>query len=256
MFAPRVIPVLTVIEDGLYRTKRFRKPSYVGDPLNAIRIFNEKEVDELIVLDISPTREQDKDRLQLFEEMAAEAFMPTTLGGSISTEAHVERAFGMGYDKVVINSAVFSDITLINTLTERFGNQSIVVSIDVGQRRWRGRAVYSDLGRTSHSVAPVEHALRCEQAGAGEIIIRSIDHDGLMNGFDLELINEVSSVVNVPVVAAGGAGTVEHFREALQAGAHSVSAGSMFVYHGPHRAVLINYPSSEAIRELVGHGGL
>jgi cyclase len=255
MFAPRVIPVLTVIEDGLYRTQRFKKPSYVGDPLNAIRIFNEKEVDELIVLDISPARDQNADRIRLFAEMAAEAFMPTTLGGSISRVEHVERAFDMGYDKVVINSAAFTDIAFIETLTERFGNQSIVVSIDVGSRRWRGRAVFSNLGRTAHAVDPVEHAMRCEKAGAGEIIVRSIDHDGLMGGFDLELISRVSSAVNVPVVAAGGAGKIEHLQDALHAGAHSVSAGSMFVYHGPHRAVLINYPDPQRISELIGHGG-
>jgi cyclase len=250
MFAPRVIPTLTIVGDGLYRTKRFRKPSYVGDPLNAIRIFNEKEVDELVVLDITPDRRWDTERLRLFEEMAAEAFMPTTLGGGISTVGQVERAFDMGYDKIVINSAAFSDIGFIEQLTQRFGGQSIAISIDVGRRLIAGRTVLSNLGRNAERVDPVRHALRCEGAGVGEIIVRSIDHDGLMNGFDLDLIAQVSAAVSVPVVAAGGAGNIGHFQAAVQAGAHSVSAGSMFVYHGPHRAVLINYPDAEAISTL------
>jgi cyclase len=229
MFAPRVIPTLTIVGDGLYRTKRFRKPSYVGDPLNAIRIFNEKEVDELVVLDITPDRRWDTERLRLFEEMAAEAFMPTTLGGGISTVGQVERAFDMGYDKIVINSAAFSDIGFIEQLTQRFGGQSIAISIDVGRRLIAGRTVLSNLGRNAERVDPVRHALR---------------------GFDLDLIAQVSEAVSVPVVAAGGAGNIGHFQAAVQAGAHSVSAGSMFVYHGPHRAVLINYPDAEAISTL------
>jgi cyclase len=254
MFAPRVIPVLTIIGDGLYRTRRFKKPSYVGDPLNAIRIFNEKEVDELVVLDITPERRWNDERLQLFEEMAAEAFMPTTLGGCISSVEQVERAFIVGYDKVVINSAAFRDIDFVQKLTDRYGGQSIVISIDVGTKFLGGRTVYSNLGRKAERIDPVQHALRCESAGAGEIIVRSIDHDGLMGGFDLELIEQVSSAVKVPVVAAGGAGNIQHLKEALEAGAHSVSAGSMFVYHGPHRAVLINYPSAESIQDLIGLG--
>jgi len=254
MFAPRVIPTLTLIDEGLYRTKRFKKPSYVGDPLNAVRIFNEKEVDELVVLDITPEHRWKEGRLRLLEEMASEAFMPMTLGGNISSVEHVERVFAMGYDKVAINSAALSDIEFIERLTGRFGGQSIVISIDVGKRFLGGNTVFSNLGRTAVGIDPAEHARNCENAGVGEIIIRSISHDGLMQGFDLDLISNVSAAVSVPVVAAGGAGVVEHFRLALEAGAHSVSAGSMFVYHGPHRAVLINYLGAEEIQNVVGAG--
>jgi cyclase len=251
MFAPRVIPALTLIEDGLYRTRRFRKPSYVGDPLNAVRIFNEKEVDELIVLDITPLHEWKEERLELLEQMAAEAFMPMALGGCISREEHVERAFQMGYDKVVINSAAIDDIALIETLCGRFGGQSIVVSIDVGKKLFGGRTVFTNLGRKAAGIDPVDHALHCEKAGAGEIIIRSIEHDGLMQGFDLDLVSRVSEAVSVPVVATGGAGSAEHLAAGLAAGAHSVSAGSMFVYHGPHRAVLINYLDAQEISKVL-----
>lgn len=251
MFEPRVIPALTLIEDGLYRTRRFKKPSYVGDPLNAVRIFNEKEVDELIVLNISPAHEWNKERLELLEQMAAEAFMPMALGGCISSEDHVECAFDMGYDKVVVNSAAVDDIGLIETLCGRFGGQSIVVSIDVGKKMFGGTAVFTNLGRRATKIDPVEHALRCEKAGAGELIIRSIEHDGMMQGFDLDLVSRVSAAVSVPVVATGGAGSAEHLAAGLAAGAHSVSAGSMFVYHGPHRAVLINYLNAREISKVL-----
>lgn len=250
MFSSRVIPSLTLIDDGLYRTKKFKKPSYVGDPLNAVRIFNEKEVDELFVLDITPSHTWDEGRLQLLTEMAEEAFMPMGLGGNISSVTHVERAFEMGYDKVVINSAAIGNTPLIKELAGRFGGQSIVVSIDVGKKMFGGASVYADLGRKTADIDPVEHAQKCEQAGAGEIVIRSIAHDGLMDGFDLDLIARVSSAVSVPVVAAGGAGSLEDLSLAMEAGAHAVTAGSMFVYHGPHRAVLINYPDTEELNRI------
>lgn len=243
-----------MIDGGLYRTKRFKKPSYVGDPLNAVRIFNEKEVDELIVLDISPERQWDTACLNLFEEIASEAFMPMAFGGNISEVEHVERAFEMGYDKVIVNSASIGNSTFVEQLTGRFGGQSIVVSIDVGMRRFGGRSVFVHLGRQRTRIDPIEHAQQCERAGVGEIIIRSIAHDGLMEGVDLKLVAEISSAVSVPVVATGGVGSLDDIGHALEAGAHAVSAGSMFVYHGPHRAVLINYPEPEQIQMLLGHG--
>ena len=251
MFAPRIIPALTLIDDGLYRTQRFKKPSYVGDPLNAVRIFNDKEVDEMIVMDITPEHKWSIRRLRLLEDMASQAFMPMALGGNISKVEHAEKAFKMGYDKIVVNSAAIRDIEFIGKLTNRFGGQSVVVSIDVGKKLFGGRTVFSDLGRKASRVDAVDHALSCEQAGVGEIIIRSITHDGLMQGFDLDLITRVSAAVTVPVVAAGGAGSREDLALALAAGAHSVSAGSMFVYSGPHKAVLINYLSALEIQGVM-----
>jgi len=251
MFSPRVIPALTLIEDGLYRTKKFKKPSYVGDPLNAVRIFNEKEVDELIVLDISPERGWHKGRSQLFAEMASEAFMPMAFGGNIQHMEDIEKVFSMGYDKAIINSAAITHFDLIKSAAERFGGQSIVVSIDVGQNLFRKSQVFTDLGRKAAGLDPVDHAMNCEKAGAGEIIIRSIEHDGLMEGFDMTLISNVANSVSIPVVATGGAGSLADIKAALNAGAHSVCAGSMFVYHGPHRAVLINYPNNKQIEKLL-----
>ena len=255
MFAPRVIPVLTLIEDGLYRTRRFKKPAYVGDPLNAVRIFNDKEVDELLVVDITPERGWSDARLRLLGEMAQEAFMPMALGGNITEAAHVERAFEIGYDKVIVNSAAVTDMELIERLAGRFGGQSIVVSMDVAKRTFGRRSVFSNLGRNATRLDPIDYAKHAENAGAGEIIIRSIEHDGMMEGFDLQLIADVADAVSVPVVAAGGAGSLADLTSALSAGAHSVAVGSMFVYQGPHRAVLINYPTAEEIDAVVSNMG-
>jgi len=163
----------------------------------------------------------------------------------------IEKVFSMGYDKVIINSAAITHFDLIKSATERFGGQSIVVSIDVGQNLFRKSQIFTDLGRKPAGLNPVDHAMNCEKAGAGEIIIRSIEHDGLMEGFDMTLISNVANAVSIPVVATGGAGSLADIKAALNAGAHSVCAGSMFVYHGPHRAVLINYPNIEQIKKLL-----
>ena len=245
MLSARVIVVLTVANGGLYRTRSFKSPSYVGDPLNAIRIFNDKEVDELVVLDISPNRAQKETKAKLYSQMAAQAFMPTSFGGGITSIEQMEELFYLGYDKMVINTFAVDESKLVSDAAARFGSQSIAVSIDVGSDLLGVQEVVVDLGRRRTSLDPVTHAIKCENLGAGEIIIRSVRHDGLMKGFDLELISRVSSAVSVPVVAAGGAGSVEHLSAAMQAGAQSVSAGSMFVYHGKHRAVLINYPGQD-----------
>ena len=242
MLYTRVIVVLTVIDDGLYRTRGFKSPSYVGDPLNAIRIFNEKEVDELQVLDISPHRAGSESRRRLFSQMATQAFMPTSFGGGIKSTQQIKELFRDGYDKVVLNTAAVADPDLIREAVSRYGSQSVAVSIDTAKSLLGREEVAIDLGRRKTGLDPVEHAQRCEGLGAGEIIIRSIRHDGHMRGYDLDLVRRISEAVSVPVVAAGGAGSLSDFKAALQAGAHSVSAGSMFVYHGKHRAVLINYP--------------
>ena len=245
MLSTRVIVVLTIMDGGLYRTRGFKSPSYVGDPLNAIRIFNDKEVDELIVLDISPDRTPNKSNDKLYAQMAAQAFMPTSFGGGINSIDQMENLFYLGYDKMIVNSAAVDNPELAKDAAARFGGQSIVVSIDVGRSLLGKEDVVVDLGARRTGLDPIEHAKKCEELGAGEILIRSIRRDGLMQGYDLDLISKVASAVSIPVVAAGGAGSCDDFSAALAAGAHSVSAGSMFVYHGKHRAVLINYPGPD-----------
>lgn len=247
---PRIIPTLTIRAEGLYRTRAFRKPTYVGDPLNALRIFNEKEVDELCVLDIGPVGSDFTERLSFLTELAQEAFMPLSFGGHIASLGQMERVLRAGYEKIVVNTAAVKTPGLVREAATVFGSQSVVVSIDVGRPMFRGERVVVGRGTKATKLEPIEWARRCELLGAGELIVRSIAHDGQMQGLDLDLITRVSEAVRIPVVGVGGAGSIGDLREAIQAGAHAVAAGSLFVYQGPRRAVLINYPESQDIEGL------
>jgi len=246
----RVIPILTVKNEGLYRTLKFKKPSYVGDPINSVRIFNDKEVDELILLDISGGDWNDLD-FSKFVNIANYAFMPLAYGGRIKNIEHVKKAFKAGFEKVVINSAAHEDYDFIRKIANIYGSQSVIVSIDVKSSLFSKKLnVYVNNGQKKLKISYLEAAISAEEAGAGELIVRSIDKDGLMEGYDASIIKEISSAVSIPVVAAGGAGSIDDLKVAVDNGAHSVSAGSMFVYQGPHRAVLINYPKRSELEKF------
>ncbi|HGH6027431.1 TPA: AglZ/HisF2 family acetamidino modification protein [Vibrio mimicus] len=249
MLEIRVIPILTIYGKGLYRTKAFKKPSYVGDPINSVKLFNDKEVDELIVLDITGGCWSDDD-FKTFEEIAKYAFMPLAYGGRVSKLEHVKKIFKAGYEKVILNTAAHSDYSLISEIAQMYGSQSVIVSIDIKRSFFKKHPVlYVNNGKKKLNISYINAAVAAEKAGAGEIIIRSIDKDGMMDGYDIDLITELKNKVSIPIVLAGGAGNLEHLREAIDNGAHSVAAGSMFVYQGRHRAVLINYPSRKILKE-------
>lgn len=248
----RVIPCLLMADGGLVKTRRFGERKYVGDPINAIRIFNEKEVDELVVLDIDRSRAGQAPDFALIEQFAAECFMPLCYGGGIRTLAHAERLFALGIEKVCVQSAALREPALLHAIASRYGSQSLVVSLDV-KRDWRGRPrVYHAAARRKLALAPAEFLRNAVDAGAGEILLNAVDRDGMQTGFDLELIASLASTVAVPVVAVGGAATLPDLRKAVDAGASAVAAGSLFVFHGPHRAVLISYPGYEALGKLFG----
>jgi imidazole glycerol-phosphate synthase subunit HisF len=237
----RIIPVLLVSNGGLVKTVRFDRRRYLGDPINAVRIFNEKEVDELVLLDIDATAEGHAPHFAEVEEVLSEAFMPVGYGGGVRTMAHIERLFKLGVEKVILNSVLADTPTLLTEASQVFGAQSIVASMDV-KRDLLGRyRSYTHGGRRKLSVDPLDLLRRWEGLGAGEIIVNSIDRDGVRQGLDLEFISRASSAVEVPVVAVGGAGEPGHLAAALRAGASAVGAGSMFVLHGVHQAVLISY---------------
>lgn len=246
----RVIPVLLFKRAGLIKTVNFKDEKYVGDPINAIRIFNEKEVDELIVVDILATEEQREPHYSVIEEWASECFMPLCYGGGITGVHEAERLLHSGIEKFAINAAAAARPELIREAARAFGSQSVVVSVDVKDGGLgRGRVVTHRGSRVvSHDV--VEYVRRVEDLGAGEILLNSVERDGTMKGYDLGLIAKVSNSVNIPVVALGGAGSVKDFQQALSAGASAVAAGSMFVFHGKHRAVLITYPEADVLAEL------
>ena len=250
MLKTRVMPCLLLRNRGLVKTIKFKKPAYVGDPVNTVRIFNEKEVDELILLDITATTEKKKPSFEIIEEIAGECFMPFTYGGGISSVEDACTILNLGVEKTVVNSEAVANPAFITQLAERFGSQSVVVSIDVRRKMFGPYEVYTHGGRKAAGLDPVAWAVRAEQMGAGEILLTSINRDGVMDGYDIELIKSVSRAVSIPVIACGGAGTVAHFEQAVkEGGASAVAAGSMVVYQGKNRAVLINFPYR---RELAG----
>lgn len=246
----RVIPCLLLQEGGLVKTRRFGRSRYVGDPINAIRIFNDKYVDELVFLDITASREGHDPDYDLIGRIAGECFMPLCYGGGIRTLEQARRIVALGVEKIAINSSALADTSLISQLSQEIGASSVVGAIDV-KRDWLGRQrVYHPGKRRLTGLDPVEHARALVRAGAGELLINNVDRDGEGQGYDIALVTKVTSAVNVPVIVCGGAGSLAHMKEAIDAGASGVAAGSMFVFYGPHRAVLINYPDYASVRQL------
>ena len=250
MLKTRVIPCLLLKGQGLVKTVKFKNPKYVGDPINAVKIFNDKEVDELIFLDIEATVEGRKPPIKLISEIASECFMPLSYGGGLRNMDDIKAIFNLGVEKVIINSYAIELPTFINEASKFYGNQSIVVAIDV-KRSSKGKyEIFSRGGKKKTNLDPVEYAMKMETLGAGEIFLNSIDRDGTMEGYDIELIKEVTESVSIPVIACGGAGKIEDIVDAVKkGGASAVAAGSMFVFHGKHRAVLTTYPSVEELEK-------
>jgi cyclase len=249
MLRHRVIPVLLLENSGLVKTNRFKNPIYVGDPINAVKIFNEKEVDELILLDITATNQKIEPDYKRIEEIVSEAFMPIGYGGGINTIQQIETLFKTGVEKVILNTALFSNPNLLNQASQIFGSQSIVAAIDVKNSLFRKHVIRTHSGYKKQSTH-IDIAIKSfVDQGAGEIFINSIDRDGTMQGYDIDLISQVSKLSPVPVIAAGGAGSVSDFALAINAGASGVAAGAMFVFQGVHRAVLISYPKYEELEK-------
>jgi cyclase len=241
--AARIIPVLLLDRDRrLVKTVRFGERTYIGDPFNVVRLFNEKEVDEILVLDIDASVDGRVPDVGFCRELAAECFMPLGYGGGITSAAHCEALNRAGIEKFVLNTAA-TDLELVGRLAGDFGTQAIVAALDVRGSGAEARCCVRS-ARTRLESDPVEFARRLEAAGAGEIVVQSVERDGLRGGYDLDLVSRVSAAVGVPVVALGGAGTYEHLSAALAAGASAAASGSAFCFIGRLRAVLVNYPSA------------
>jgi cyclase len=238
---PRIIVALTMMDGRLVRTRGFKSPVYVGDPINAVKIFSDKGADELVLLEIS-RKPFDAARADLIQKIASEAMMPISFGGGVRTIDQVRTVIRCGFEKVVLNSALHADLNLATAAASEFGAQAVVGSIEVGDSWFRGRHVRTNCGKRAMRLQPEKWAQRCAEAGCGELLLTSIRADGSMLGYDLDVIRAVSRAVPVPVVALGGAGSQEHLEAAIRAGASAVAAGSMFIFHGPRRAVLITYP--------------
>lgn len=243
MFRPRVIPVLLLKGKGLVKTTKYADPKYIGDPINAVRIFNDLEADELVFLDISATHNDRTISVDLVKQIGDEAFMPFGVGGGIGNVQQAVDLINSGAEKVILNTLFVQNPQMISQISKTLGNQSVVVSIDVNRTIFGKQRLYYKSGRKSTDIDPVNAAQKAEDLGAGEIILNYIPFDSMMEGYNLELIERVSSKVTIPVVASCGAGSLMHLKQAYDSGAHAMAAGSMFVYHGPRRAVLVNYPT-------------
>lgn len=251
MLKPRVIPCLLLRGRGLCKTVKFSDPKYVGDPINAVKIFNEKEVDELLLLDITATPEKREPNFELIGDIASECFMPLAYGGGVTSIDQIRRLHRVGVEKVSLNSAAYHNRKLVEEACAVFGSSSIVAAIDVKKTLFGRYEVWINSGKTNTKEDPVRYAEQLARLGVGEILVNSIDRDGTMGGFDLTLLKNITSAVDAPVIGCGGAGTLDHVREAIsKTGVNAVAAGSMFVFHGKHKAVLINYPTPAQLEEL------
>jgi len=250
MLKHRVIPCLLLRNGGLVKTMKFKNPIYVGDPINAIRIFNDKEVDELMVLDITASKDQKEPNYKLIEQFAGECFMPLCYGGGIRTVEQARCLFSLGVEKICLQTAALNDIKIITQIADLFGNQSVLISIDV-KKNWLGKhRLYSAANKQIMPQPLMEFIKKAVAAGAGEVVLNSVDCDGMMQGMDIQLIHEISSVISVPLIAIGGAGSLADIKSAIDSGASAVSAGAFFVFQGPHRAVLITYPQYQELITL------
>lgn len=248
---PRLIPCLLLSEGNLVKTVKFKDPTYLGDPINAVKIFSEKCVDELCIQDIEASKNGRGPDFDLLKDMAGEAFMPLSYGGGITTLEQAAKLFHIGFEKVVLNTALIEHPELITQIAERYGVQAVVASIDVKQDLLRRYRCAIKGGTVITGEAPLALARRAQELGAGEVLLNAIDRDGVMQGYDLKLIQSIASELSIPLIACGGARDASDMAKALhEGGAHAAAAGSMFVYWGSLKAVLINAPTEKQLYEL------
>jgi cyclase len=253
MFRPRIIPVLTLKGKGLVKTVKFNQSNarYIGDPINAVRIFNDLEADELVFLDITATNEKRTIDVNLVKNIGDEAYMPFAVGGGISKLSQIEHLIKAGAEKIVLCSYAMTLPSLIKEAADHFGNQSIIVCLNIKRNVFGNYQLYTKGKDKKVSTPFIDYIRQAVEMGAGEILINNIDTDGCMRGYDLNLIRMTSSMVDVPVIACGGAGNEEDLLLAVnQGGATAAAAGSLFVYHGPRNAVLINYPDKNTLSKI------
>jgi len=250
MLKHRVIPLLLLDNNNLVKTTNFKNPKYIGDPINAVHIFNEKQVDELIVLDISASKEKREPNFDLIKEIATECFMPMTYGGGIQTIDQANKIFSSGIEKICLQSAFIKNLNFINDLANRFGSQSIVVSIDIKKNLLGMQKIFYAPQSDFLELDPDNFIKELVNAGAGEVFLNSVDKDGTLSGPDLKLIQHFSQLIEVPLIAAGGISSLMDIKKAIDAGASAVAAGAFFLYYGPHRAVLITYPKYSDLEKL------
>ena len=254
MLNPRIIPTLLVHNKGLYKSIKFKDHKYVGDPLNAVRIFNEKKADEIMVLDIDASVNNQPPNMKLIENLASECRMPLCYGGGIKSVEQAQQIFSLGVEKIAISSAAIENPSLITQISDIVGSQSVVVIIDVRKKFFGGLEICINNAKKSVGIDIVEFIKKIQKLGAGEIVINSIDDDGMMHGYNITLIKKLVEYIKIPLTVLGGAGNLNHIREVINKfGIIGISAGSLFVFKGKYKAVLINYPTREEKDKLINH---
>lgn len=252
MLQKRLIPALLLRDDALVKTVRFDKPSYIGDPVNTVRIFNELEVDELVFLDITATNENRAPNLRILREIADECFMPLGYGGGLNNFDMVQSIFEIGFEKVILNSVMHTRPEFVTEIADHYGNQAVVASIDVKKNFWGNYEVWSHSGKRNTKKNPVSWAQELEKLGAGEILLTSIDREGTWLGYDVQLTKNIAEAVNIPLIANGGAGNLDHIKEVVNEGkASSVALASMVVYQQKGMGVLVNFPEKTSLKQFL-----
>ena len=244
MYRSRMIPCLLLKDEGLVKTIQFKNPNYIGDPINAIRIFNEKEVDELIFLDIDASKKKKEPNYTYLSKIADQCFMPLCYGGGVTSIEQMQKIFALGFEKVSVNAAAYFYPDMVKRAVDTFGSSSIVGAMDMGYSHRKQKTVMVLNGKRNIKKNPIEYARYLESLGVGEILVNDISNDGVMQGYDYALIGKIAHAVQVPVIACGGAGKIEDCMKVVESGASAAAAGSLFVYWGRLRAVLINYPQN------------
>jgi len=253
MLQTRVIPVLLLQNKGLVKTVNFKNPKYIGDPLNAIKIFNEKEVDELIFLDIDASKKRTEPDYELIRDFASECFMPVCYGGGISNIEQIKKIFTMGIEKISLNHVALNGDSLIKEAVEVYGSQSIIVAIDIKKSFMGKYQIYDHIKRKNLKISFLDYIKHIEELGAGEIFLNNVDLDGTQKGYDIGLLKEIVDCVKIPVIACGGVGKLQDFKQAKnEANVSAVAAGSFFVFQGKYNAVLITYPKYHELEKLFG----
>lgn len=247
---PRIIPMLTIIDEDLVKTTMFKNPRYLGDPVNAVRIFNEKKVDELCILDIGVTKNQSALNFSLLEKITSQAFMPLSYGGGVKTFDDVKRLFRLGFEKIVFNTSFHENPLLINQAINYAGSSSIVLSLDTRKGLMSKYNLFIKSGTMKVKDSIEDTLKKCSELGIGEVLINDISRDGMMNGYDIQLIKEISTKIDVPVISCGGAKDIKDLKNSLQnGGANAVAAGSLFVFFGKNKSVLINFPDEDSLKK-------
>lgn len=247
----RIIPQLLILEEGVYKTTKFSNPNYIGDPINTIKLFNELEADEIVIVDIDTTKKNSELDYDFIEEIVSEAFMPVTYGGGIKSIKDAKLVLQCGVEKILINNLFIKNPEIIMNIQSEIGSQSIVVSIDVFRDKDNSLVLYDYVKCCNTNILLLDAAIQAENLGAGELLITSVNHDGTYRGLDLEILNALNNKIKVPIIISGGASSKEDFIDAQKHGASGIAAGSMFIYHGKNRGILINYPKQSELNKIL-----